>query len=119
MNDECANPAIDCSIPLAFSFAQEARRETNLISIVHAQSDTRALELIHVQHRLLAFRRRVDELQLPGAGRDEVGAAVLVAERVTTDDDRFRPSWHGFGDLLEDDAKEEASLDKEDGRDLR
>ena len=44
--------------------------------------------------------------------------SYLITKGVTTDDDRFRPSWHGFGDFLEHNAKEKANLDEEDGRDV-
>ena len=42
------------------------------------------------------------QAQLAGAGDDNVGRAVLVAESMTADDDRVSPAWNQPGDVLDD-----------------
>jgi hypothetical protein len=44
-----------------------------------------------------------DEAQLAGAGDEEVGRAILVAESVTADDDRVGPARDQAGNVLDDD----------------
>jgi len=75
-----------------------------IIGVIHRKCDAFALEIVHVQRgRLTAALRRIHELKLPGARRDKVGRAVLVAERVATDDDGLDPTGDRTGDALEDD----------------
>ena len=51
----------------------ECEPDTHLIRVVHAHSDTFALEIIHVQRRgLCSVCRGEDKLQLPWSWRNEV-----------------------------------------------
>lgn len=76
-----------------------------LLRVVHGESDSRALEVEHLEvgGLLRLVVRRVDELELARLGDDNVGRAVLVTERVAADDDGLGPAGDGLGNLLDDD----------------
>ena len=77
---------------------------TNIICIVHREGDPFAIVVIHVQRgRLSAVPRRIHELEFPRTRRNKIRRAILVPERVATDNDRFNPSGNRPRDTLEDD----------------
>jgi hypothetical protein len=83
---------------------QEEGKGTNVVSVIHRQGDTFALEIIHVlgEWFATAFGRK-HELDLPRARCQEVRRTILVAERVAADDDGLDPSWDGSRNTLEND----------------
>ena len=84
--------------------------ETDIIRIVHRESDPFAFEVIHVQRgRLAAVLWRVHELELARTRRNKVRRAILVPERMTTDDDGLNPPGDGPRDALKDDRLAEDS----------
>src|SRR5581483_169346 len=75
-----------------------------LVDVVHRQRDAAAFVLIHLAlDRGAAVGRRERHGQRPGAGDDEVGRAILVAEGVTADHDRLRPAGHEPRNVAADD----------------
>lgn len=79
-----------------------------LISVVHGQSDTLALEVVDVElGGGTSVSGSVSEGELSGSGGDKVGGSVLVTESVSTDADGLGPSRDGLGDLVEDDGLSE------------
>ncbi len=77
--------------------------ETDIIRVVHREGNSFAFEVIHVQRsRLAAILGRIHQLELPRAGRDKVRRTILVAERMTADDDGLMPPRNGPRDALED-----------------
>src|SRR6185437_6097835 len=84
--------------------------------IVHRQRDAWAgrLEDVMLDHRAVVS----DELdrQLAFSGKEEIGGAILIAIRMTPDDDRFRPAWDKARHVLADDglAEDDAAQDVAD-----
>lgn len=79
-----------------------------LISVVHGQSDTLALEVVDVElGGGTSVSGGVSEGELSGSGGDKVGGSVLVTESVSTDADGLGPSRDGLGDLVENDGLSE------------
>ena len=75
-----------------------------LVEIVHRHRDAAAGELEDLAHdRRAAAVRREAQGQLPGTRDDEIGRPVLIAEGVTADHDRVRPSRHQPRHVLADD----------------
>ena len=99
--------------------AQRRAREVadGVVEVVHAHRDAAAGEVEDVElDRLAAVVGRERHRQLAGAGHLEVGGAVLVAERVTADDDRLGPARHQPRDVRDDDrlAEDDAAEDVAD-----
>jgi len=62
---------------------------------------------------LRAVSWSVDHFDLSCLGRNTVLASILVTERVSTDDDRFFPTWHQTWDIFNDDRLAEDSAIKD------
>ena len=62
-----------------------------IVEVVHRHGDAAGLEVVNFAIDHLSVIAFPDEAQLAGAGHEEVGRAVLVAERVAADDDRVGP----------------------------
>src|SRR5690606_32255049 len=76
-----------------------------LVEVVHAERDAAAREVEHlVLGRLAAVLRGERERQRTGARHDEIRGLVLIAERVTADDDRLGPPGHEARHVLADDG---------------
>ena len=75
-----------------------------VVEVVHAHGDPTAGEVVDLElHRLRTIRRRERQRQRTGPGDLEVRRLVLVAERVTADDDRLGPARHQPRDVGDDD----------------
>lgn len=91
---------------------------TYVVGVVHRHCHALALEIVHFhRYRLTTILGSIHQLQLARTGSDEVGALVLVAERVSTDDDGLDPTWDRFGEVVEQDgfAEDGAVEDVADG----
>ena len=89
-----------------------------LVSIVHGQHDTSALEVENFElSGVRAILRGEGHCELAWHLGAEVGGPVLVTKSVPADDDGLGPAWHKFRDVLDNDGLSEdgAANDVSDG----
>jgi len=72
-----------------------------LVVVVHAHGNTGSFKVIDNKVLLLrAISRGENQLQTTGSIDNEVGGLVLVAEGVTSQDDRLSPARNQLGDVF-------------------
>ena len=89
-----------------------------LVSVVHAEHDTSALEVVDLEFGGLgAVLRGEGHHELAWNLGAEIGGSVLITESVSADNDGFFPAGHKFRDVADDDGLTEdgAADDVSDG----
>ena len=88
-----------------------------IVKIIHAHRDAGRRKIEYFLFDTRAVCALPDHLQLAGAGNKKVRRLVLIAKRMTADDNRVRPTGDQTGDIADDDrfAKYHAAQDVADG----
>jgi len=81
-----------------------------IVGIVHAEHDTRSLEVVHFEAGWLgAIFWGEGHVELAWHLRAEISGFILITEGVSTNDDGLFPAWHELGDVGDNDRGSEDS----------